>query len=59
MSFFGSKGRYKRKLILRNFEETSEFLASLGVCMVTHISKSTDQPGKVANLASGQLNREK
>ena len=28
-------------------------------CMVTHIiSKSMDQPGKVANPARGQLNRE-
>ena len=27
-------------------------------CMVTHIDKSMDQPGKVANRARGQLNRE-
>ena len=30
----------------------------LVVCMVTHYSKSTNQPGKVANPARGQLNRE-
>ena len=30
-----------------------------GVCTVTHTySKSMDQPGKVANTAAGQLNRE-
>ena len=28
------------------------------VCMVLTCSKSTDQPGKVANPACGQLNRE-
>ena len=27
------------------------------VCMVTHYSKSMDQPGKVASPARGQLNR--
>ena len=27
------------------------------VCMVTHISKNMDQPGKVASPARGQLNR--
>ena len=27
--------------------------------MVTHIAKSMDQPGKVANLARGQLNRDR
>ena len=29
-----------------------------GLCLVTHYSKSMDQPGKVASLARGQLNRE-
>ena len=29
------------------------------VCMVITYSKSMDQPGKVANPARGQLNREK
>ena len=33
--------------------------ASTCVCMVTHISKSVDHPGKVANPPCGQLNREK
>ena len=28
------------------------------VCIVTHIAKSMDQPGKVANPTRGQLNRE-
>ena len=28
------------------------------VCMVITLSKSKDQPGKVANPARGQLNRE-
>ena len=28
------------------------------VCMVTHIGKSMDQPGKVANPARGQPDRE-
>ena len=28
------------------------------LCMVITYSKSKDQPGKVANPASGQLNRE-
>ena len=28
------------------------------ICMVTHIAKSMDQPGKVANPARGQLKRE-
>ena len=28
------------------------------VCMVTHSSKSMDQPGKVANPARGQMNKE-
>ena len=28
------------------------------VCMVIAYSKSKDQPGKVANLSRGQLNRE-
>ena len=28
------------------------------VCMVTHDSNIMDQPGKVANPARGQLNRE-
>ena len=28
------------------------------LCVVTHIVKSIDQPGKVANPARGQLNRE-
>ena len=30
----------------------------LVVCMVTHYSKSMEQPGKVANPVRGQLNRE-
>ena len=35
------------------------FLALVPVCMViTYYSKSMDQPGKVANPAHGQLNRE-
>ena len=28
------------------------------LCMVTHIAKSMDQPGKVVNSARAQLNRE-
>ena len=31
---------------------------SMYVCMVITYSKGKDQPGKVANPASGQLNRE-
>ena len=35
-------------------------IARLGICMYGHTySKSIDQPGKVANPARGQLNREK
>ena len=30
----------------------------MDVCMVITFSKSKDQPGKVANPARGQLNRE-
>ena len=34
-------------------------ISSMCVCMYRHIySKSMDQPGKVANPARGQLNRE-
>ena len=29
------------------------------MCMYAHHSKGNDQPGKVANPARGQLNREK
>ena len=32
--------------------------STLNVCMVIIYSKSKDQPGKVANPARGQLNRE-
>ena len=28
------------------------------ICMVTHISKSMGQPGKVVNPARGQMNKE-
>ena len=31
---------------------------SMYLCMVSTYSKSKDQPGKVANPARGQLNRE-
>ena len=40
--------------------KTSMYVVCMYVCMYAclHISKSMDQPGKVANLARGQLNRE-
>ena len=35
-----------------------QYTAQPGVCMVTHIARVMDQPGKVANPTRGQLNRE-
>ena len=37
---------------------SSDVLVLLYVCMVITVSKDNDQPGKGANLARGQLNRE-
>ena len=44
---------------VRNLDEMTVLLSVVYVCMYSHAyNKSLDQPGKVANPARGQLNRE-
>ena len=55
-TFFGFK---RESVTSNNVETTSSYkCSSMYVCMVITYSKSMDQPGKVANPARDQLNRE-
>ena len=44
-------------IFIHSTKHTKHTFRNLYVCMVTHIGKSMDQPGKVASPARGQLDR--